>query len=183
MPTTFMVFIRLVPGSNFSTSRLLGLLADTMGQIDLAISHLDEAVVFCRRSGCRPELGWSLYDYARVLSGGVNGGNRSELNAMLDETLSISGELGMLPLSERALDLRKQLDSVPGPPQTYPDGLTQREVEVLQLMATGKTDRQIAADLFISAGTASTHVRNILNKTNSANRTEATAYAARRGLL
>ena len=64
----------------------------------------------------------------------------------------------------------------------YPDGLTLREVEVLRLVATGKTDREIAEELFISAATVSTHVRNLLNKTGVANRTEAATYAARRGL-
>ncbi|MFQ6029443.1 MAG: alpha/beta fold hydrolase, partial [Dehalococcoidia bacterium] len=65
----------------------------------------------------------------------------------------------------------------------YPDGLTQREVEVLCLLASGKTDREIAQELTISVGTASTHVRNLLNKTNSANRTEAAAYATAQGLF
>ena len=49
-------------------------------------------------------------------------------------------------------------------------------------MATGKTDREIAVELFISVATVSTHVRNLLNKTGAANRTEATAFAVRRGL-
>ncbi len=65
----------------------------------------------------------------------------------------------------------------------FPDGLTQREVEVLRLVATGKTDREIGEELSISVSTASTHVRNILNKANVANRTEATAYGARLSLI
>ncbi|MFQ6029442.1 MAG: alpha/beta fold hydrolase [Dehalococcoidia bacterium] len=69
------------------------------------------------------------------------------------------------------------------PPVSYPDGLTQREVDVLKLVATGKTDREIAQALTISVGTASTHVRNLLNKTGTANRTEATLYAAQHGLV
>ena len=52
----------------------------------------------------------------------------------------------------------------------------------LRLVASGKTDREIAEDLFISSATVSTHVRNLLNKTGVANRTEATAYAVLRGL-
>ena len=64
----------------------------------------------------------------------------------------------------------------------YPDGLTQREVEVLKLVAAGKTDREIAEELFISVTTVSTHVRNLLNKTDTANRTEAAAYATRNSI-
>ncbi len=50
------------------------------------------------------------------------------------------------------------------------------------MVAAGKLDREIAEDLFISVNTVGNHVRSILNKTDSANRTEAAAYAVRRGL-
>ena len=63
-----------------------------------------------------------------------------------------------------------------------PDGLTAREVEVLALVAIGRSNREIAATLFISANTAANHVRSILQKTGSANRTEAAAYAIRNDL-
>ena len=49
-------------------------------------------------------------------------------------------------------------------------------------MATRKTYRETAEELFISVATVSTYVRNLLNKTGVANRTGATAYAVRRGL-
>lgn len=63
-----------------------------------------------------------------------------------------------------------------------PDGLTEREIEVLQLVTLGRSNRDIAATLFISANTAANHVRSILQKTSSANRTEAAAYAVRHNL-
>lgn len=65
---------------------------------------------------------------------------------------------------------------------TLPDGLTAREVEVLQLVAAGRSNREIAAALFISPNTAANHVRSILQKTASTNRTGAAAYAVRHGL-
>ena len=61
--------------------------------------------------------------------------------------------------------------------------LTPREVEVLALMAQGRTNRQIGAELFISEKTASVHVSNILAKFGASGRTEAVALAAARGLL
>ena len=64
----------------------------------------------------------------------------------------------------------------------FHDGLTQREVEVICLVAAGKMDLEIAEGLFISVNTVGNHVRSILNKTDSANRTETAAYAVRRGL-
>jgi len=65
---------------------------------------------------------------------------------------------------------------------TYPDGLTQREVEVLRLASLGKTNQEIAEDLFISLRTVANHVTSILNKTGAANRTEAAVYTTRHGL-
>jgi DNA-binding NarL/FixJ family response regulator len=62
-------------------------------------------------------------------------------------------------------------------------GLTPREREVLRLVAAGRSDREIAAALFVSPRTATTHVTNILAKLAAANRTEATAVALRRGLV
>jgi DNA-binding NarL/FixJ family response regulator len=54
---------------------------------------------------------------------------------------------------------------------------------VLRLVATGRSNRDIGAALFISENTVANHMRSILQKTASANRAEATAYAARNGLL
>ena len=59
----------------------------------------------------------------------------------------------------------------------------QREVEVLRLIAGGKTDREIAEELIISIRTVGNHVSSILNKTAVANRAEAATYAAQQGLL
>jgi DNA-binding CsgD family transcriptional regulator len=60
--------------------------------------------------------------------------------------------------------------------------LTGRELEVLRLLAVGHSNREIAAELFISPKTASVHVSNILAKLNAASRTEAAAIAHREGL-
>jgi DNA-binding CsgD family transcriptional regulator len=62
-------------------------------------------------------------------------------------------------------------------------GLTPREVEVVELVAQGRTNRQIADALFISTKTASVHVSNILGKLEVANRGEAAAAARRLGLV
>jgi DNA-binding CsgD family transcriptional regulator len=62
-------------------------------------------------------------------------------------------------------------------------GLTPREREVLALVADGRTNRQIAEALFISAKTASVHVSNILAKLGVGSRVEAAAVAHRLGLL
>jgi DNA-binding NarL/FixJ family response regulator len=65
----------------------------------------------------------------------------------------------------------------------YPAGLTGREVEVLRLVAAGKSNREIAEELVISSNTVDRHVSHILGKIGAANRAEAVAYAARNLLL
>jgi pimeloyl-ACP methyl ester carboxylesterase/class 3 adenylate cyclase len=65
----------------------------------------------------------------------------------------------------------------------YPGGLTKREVEVLRLIATGRSNQEIADELVISLNTVFRHVSNIFNKIGVANRAEAAAYATRHGLV
>ena len=61
--------------------------------------------------------------------------------------------------------------------------LTPREIDVLQLLAQGKSNKQIAADLAITERTTKFHVSSILSKLEAANRTEAVKIAAQRGLV
>ena len=62
-------------------------------------------------------------------------------------------------------------------------GLTQREHEILGLIAQGLSNREIGRTLSISEHTAANHIRSILRKTGCANRTEAASYAHRHGLI
>ena len=137
---------------------------------------------FCRKAGFKPEVAWTCYDYADTLIQRSAGDDRAKASALLEESLAISTELGMRPLVERVTDLQEIAAAQPVRASAFPDGLTQREIEVLGLVTAGKMDREIAEELFISVNTVGNHVRSILNKTNAANRTEAAAYAVRRGL-
>jgi DNA-binding CsgD family transcriptional regulator len=83
-------------------------------------------------------------------------------------------ELGALPDLQRAARLA-------GSPT--PGGLSRREREVLTLVATGKTNRAIAAELFISEKTVARHVSNIFTKLRISSRAEATAYAYKHRLM
>ena len=66
-------------------------------------------------------------------------------------------------MMDKAAALQMELGSQPAKFSAYPDSLTQREVEVLRLMAAGKMGRAIAEELFIGGSTVSFHVGNILN--------------------
>jgi DNA-binding NarL/FixJ family response regulator len=63
------------------------------------------------------------------------------------------------------------------------EALSAREIEVLQLIAAGKSNKEIGAELFISEGTVKTHVKSIFSKLDVVSRTEAVATATRRGLI
>jgi NarL family two-component system response regulator LiaR len=80
-----------------------------------------------------------------------------------------------------ALKILKELHQPPGLPPAA-DPLTIREVEVLQLVARGLSNQEIAAGLHIAERTAAKHVCNILDKLHLANRTQAALYAIKEGL-
>ena len=93
-------------------------------------------------------------------------------------------------LAARArLDLTDAASESPERPDadrtTRPDpyGLTPRERDVLPLLVLGRTNRQIADELFISENTAGVHVSNILGKLGAATRTEAATIAVRAGIV
>ncbi len=167
----------LAPFCMIANDRVLGLLAQTMGNLDQAAAHFEEGLAFCRTAGYRPELGWVCCDYAETLIQRNFSGDREKARSLLDETLSISIELGMPPLKQRSRDRLDLLAASAVAAPTYPAGLSQREVEVLRLIAAGKSNREIAKELFISPNTVANHVRNILTKTDTANRAEAAAFA------
>lgn len=91
--------------------------------------------------------------------------------------------LGMTPWAERAATLaataarRPASGSIP-----YPGGLSDREIDVLRLVAQGCSDRVIGDRLFLSPRTINAHVRNMLRKTDRANRTELSVWAMEQGL-
>ena len=64
-----------------------------------------------------------------------------------------------------------------------PEALTERETEVLKLIAHGKANKQIARELFIGEATVKSHVHSILSKLNVSSRTQAALYAGRIGLV
>ncbi len=81
----------------------MGLLSQTMGNSGQAQTHFEDALVFCRNAGYRPELAWTCCDYADMLLERNNSGDREKAMSLLDESLAISSGLGMRPLMERVL--------------------------------------------------------------------------------
>ena len=110
------------------------------------------------------------------------GATRGRRPANSHPGLSRQGQVRIL----RTLRAQAFLEDLPSQPEaaaTRTDGLSSREVEVLRLMASGKSNQQIADELVISLNTVFRHVSNIFTKIGVANRTEAAAYAHRQGLI
>ena len=173
----------LLPVTLRSVDRLLGLLAQTMGNLDQAVDHFEDALAFCRKADYRPELAWTCHDYADCLLARNKTGDPQRAMTLLDEALTISSELGMRPITERVVALQKPSDASSTATPTYAAGLTQREVEVLRLVASGQSNREIAAELVLSARTVERHLTNIYSKISARGRVDATAYALSHDLL
>jgi len=75
------------------------------------------------------------------------------------------------------------LDALRAKPEATPGGLTAREVEVLRLVAAGKSNKAIAAELVLSEKTVARHISNIFTKLSLSSRAAATAYAYEHGLV
>lgn len=165
--------------------RVLGLLARTMGRMDDAVAHFEESLAFCRKAGAQPELAWTSYDCADALLRRNEPADHSRAMSLIDQALSISTELGMRPLVEKVIALKEEAErqdvavNVPA----YPAGLTEREVEVLRLVASGRSNAEIAGELVLSIRTVERHISNIYGKTGSGGRADATAFAFTRGLI
>ncbi len=86
------------------------------------------------------------------------------------------------PALQPAIARKLMRDIQKGAVQPSEDALTDREVEILQLVAQGNTNQQIADTLFLSERTVRTHITNILAKLRLENRTQAALYALREGI-
>jgi DNA-binding NarL/FixJ family response regulator len=101
-------------------------------------------------------------------------------DALLSEARAICQQLNALPALARIEELAARLTTLSDP---LPAGLTAREVEVLQLMAAGLSNNEIADRLFISRNTVRVHVVHILDKIGVPNLAAATEFAIRSGIV
>ena len=163
----------------FGTTELyLAMLACTANRPDVAREHFDNAVVLNRAMRAWPYLARTLYRHGVFLLARPTDAERRTGFQQLREAEELARRLGMARL---VIDITALFDAGEGA-ATFPDGLTAREVEVLRLLAIGRTNKDVSLVLAISLNTVATHVRSILNKTQCANRTEAATYAIRHGL-
>jgi DNA-binding CsgD family transcriptional regulator len=162
-----------------AADRYLGMLAGVLGEWTQAEAHFEAALELNRRLGARTWLAHTSFEYARMLLARRPGRDRTRATALLGEAMSLAEPIGLNSLAARAARLSPSAAAA----GSLPDGLSAREVAILRLVARGLSNREIGRELVISEHTAANHVRSILRKTRSANRTEAAAYAHRQGLV
>ena len=134
----------------------------------------DDSVLDALRAGARSYLTKDAdrADIASALQAAAGG--LSVLDARVQATLLAAATSPAATAAARA-----QESSSPAQP---PDGLTQREAEILALIAQGLTNPEIAARLFLSNHTVKTHISRIFAKTGSRDRVAAIGYARRRNI-
>jgi len=164
-----------------AAASLLGWLATTRRLWTDAERHFESALSMNRRQGAEPALAHTRYRFALMRQARGAPGDLDAARALLDQAGADAERLGMRALVERIGSARREIDPAQ-PFQTYPAGLSAREAQVLRLVASGLSNREIAERLFVSPNTVANHVRAILAKTDAVNRTEAAAFAIRSGM-
>jgi DNA-binding CsgD family transcriptional regulator/tetratricopeptide (TPR) repeat protein len=132
----------------------------------------------------------SAYARLRAAEAAARASDRELASTLLTEVLDVGRRLGARPLLALADQLASRARLDVGAPLSSEDGspidglgLSARETQVLALVAAGRTNREIAEELYISPKTASVHVSNILTKLDVSSRVEAGAVAHRLGLV
>jgi DNA-binding CsgD family transcriptional regulator len=153
--------------------RMLGELALSARRAEQARAFLTQALALA--DACATPFERSKVVLALAELSGLHG-ERVEAGRLLDEARRVAGQLGAAPLLGRVEALAARLGA------TRPAGLSEREIEVLQLVAEGMTDAQVADRLSLSPRTVSQHLRSIYNKLGVNSRAAATRFAVERGL-
>ncbi len=130
----------------------------------------------------------SMYDDTEYVLKAVNAGASGymEKNISADRLVDTIKQVqaGNKPLVHLAVDSEVLQGIIPIIPDRGKDkGLTEQERRVLRLMSEGKSNKQVAKDLFISEQTVKGHIHNILRKLDATDRTQAVAEAMRQGLV
>ena len=169
------------PLALLAAHRLLGEIATETGQWEEAHSYLREALMLADACAAPFERALTLLALAELRT--VED-NRTEATRLLTEARAIGQPLGAAPLLARAEALAAQLAARPAPvPVPAGPQLSPREVEVVRLVAAGRSNPEIAAALFISPRTVTTHLTHIFDKLDVEGRAEAVALAIRCGLI
>jgi DNA-binding CsgD family transcriptional regulator len=159
-------------GERWPSDMLDAMVAHARGAVALAAGDARDALIALRQAELRWRAVDAPYEAARV------GVLLSRACAALGDDDAAALEL------EAAHEVFARLGAAPDlTPEPELHGLTARELEVVRLVAAGKSNREIAAELVISEHTVARHVQNIFAKLGVSSRTAATAYAFEHGMV
>ncbi|TMF73649.1 MAG: hypothetical protein E6I18_15445 [Chloroflexi bacterium] len=162
-----------------------GAFAGAEDRFQEAEKHLERAVEIFRRVTLPWDEAEALRLWGRYLQ---QAHRREEARAKLSESLDLYRRLGAGlawtdPITAERDALLRRNRATGAATTEHPDGLSEREVEVLRLIAGGESNRQIAEHLFLSARTVERHIANLYGKIDVHSRTQAAAYAFAHDLL
>lgn len=167
------------PLALLAAQRVLGELLTEDCQFERAEEQLADALALADACAVPYERALTLLAQAELWRARAQ---PAQATAALHETRAILTALGARPALARAEALAERLAADAAPVARHPAGLTHREVEVLRLIASGQSNREIADVLSVSPHTVHSHLRHIFDKTGCENRASATAFALRHGL-
>jgi two-component system NarL family response regulator len=171
LPDVVLMDIRMPRSSGIEACRAMKEIAPSTKIVMLTISDEEEDLFEAIRAGASGYLLKDIpYDEVADVVRAVNGGQSLINPSMAAKLLAEFAALARRDESEQA-------EQVPAP------RLTDREIEVLKLVARGMNNRDIAKELFISENTVKNHVRNILEKLQIHSRMEAVMIAVRENLI
>jgi DNA-binding CsgD family transcriptional regulator/tetratricopeptide (TPR) repeat protein len=163
-------------------SRYLGLLSAMLGDWETAAAHFEDALAMAQRMQAPPLIAQAQTDYARMLLTRARTEDAPTAVELLRAARTTAVELGMAGLLARIDTITDGLPATAAR-SAHPDGLTEREVEVLTLIGAGRTNQEIADALVLSVRTVERHAVNIYAKIGGHTRADAVAYALRHGIL
>lgn len=148
-------------------------LARVANRRDDALRHAEKSLKLAEYADSPPWTAYSQALHAELLAERGDNVDAERTARLRFSARGTAEQLGMVRLQTI---LSAQEDRAPTMAPN-PHNLSPRELEVLSLIAAGRSNKEISRALFISLNTVATHVRSILQKTHSANRTEAAIYA------
>lgn len=169
------------PLALLAAHRLLCELEAHAGRLTEARQHLDAALALADACAAPYERALTLLAAADLQ---LRAGAIDEANTALHDVRAICAPLGAGPTLARAGAMAARLaEQTTAMERTAPAGLSPREIEVLRLVAAGRSNREIAEALFLSARTVERHITNLYAKIGVHGRSEAIAFAHEHDLI
>jgi two-component system nitrate/nitrite response regulator NarL len=168
-PDVVLMDLHMPGGGGIEATRILRAEMPDVGVLILTVSENEEDLLAALRAGAKGYI-LKTSDFDQLLR---------SLDTVAAGQAALAPEMTTKLLTQLSTD-----DATPGPRRrTEPHhALSERELEILRLIAQGASNRQIAGQLYLSENTVRTHLVHILGKLGLENRVQAAAYALRNGL-